>query len=94
MDTENRKKETVLCMWCGTRTQALGAEEGECDNCWELRTRIQRWPNRARKIFDTLFIESRDSTRKITFERKKRDPWIRCDLFHIRGRRRNLQRTW
>ena len=29
----------MKCRWCGKDTKSLGT--GECDSCWELRTRIE-----------------------------------------------------
>lgn len=34
----NNDQPTVLCKWCGKQTPMLGTKQ--CDNCWELSSRI------------------------------------------------------
>ncbi len=46
------KRPTVPCKWCGTPTTMLGTKE--CDADWELRTRIERDPQMARKMLAEL----------------------------------------
>jgi hypothetical protein len=40
--------ETVDCRLCGEKTDMLGTRL--CDRCWEMDTRIRRWPDIARRI--------------------------------------------
>jgi hypothetical protein len=41
-------EQTYKCKWCGKDTSYLGTKE--CDNCWEMRHRIDSSPELAEKM--------------------------------------------
>jgi hypothetical protein len=45
---ELKMDETCKCKWCGVDTTSLGTKE--CDNCWEMRHRIDNYPELAEKM--------------------------------------------
>jgi hypothetical protein len=44
------EEETVPCKICGTPTTFTGTEL--CNRCWELKSRIEMYPELARKILE------------------------------------------
>jgi len=50
------KPETVPCKFCGDQTLMLGTKL--CDRCWELRTRISRDIDLAKKIMAVVEKEN------------------------------------
>jgi len=44
--------ERTKCKWCGIDTTNIGTNE--CDGCWELRHRIEMYPDLAKKMMKEL----------------------------------------
>lgn len=61
--------EVVPCRWCGSPTTMLGTQE--CDEHWELRTRVEAEPDMARRMLEPDF-----KTPIKTLDEAK--AWIEC----------------
>lgn len=51
----NDELKTVKCKWCGIDTTML--ETKECDGCWELRHRIEYFPEMAKRMLKELGLD-------------------------------------